>query len=254
VETRSQDEIGELAGAFNRMSADLARASQLRRQMTADIAHDLRTPLSLILAHAEALRDGVLPPAPETFTLIHDEATHLSRLVDDLRTLSLADAGELALNRRPSPPAELLERAVAKQMIRAQTHDVGLHTEAAPGLPLVNVDPDRMAQVLGNLLDNALRHTPGGGRVECRVTQTEAVRAVTFSVSDSGPGIAPEDLPHVFERLYRSDKSRRRDAPGSGLGLAIARSIIEAHGGRIWAESPPGQGAHFFVQVPGAAA
>lgn len=253
VTVHSKDEIGELAQAFNRMSADLARVSQLRRQMTADIAHDLRTPLSLIQAHAEALRDGVLPPSPETFTLIHDEALRLSRLVEDLRLLSLADAGELALNRRPCPPAELLERAVSLQTIRAQTQGVTLTLDTAPDLPLVNVDPDRLAQVLGNLLDNALRYTPAGGRVTCRATVASSSAAVLFAIADTGPGLAPADLPHVFERFYRADPSRHRDSNGSGLGLAIARSLVEAHGGRIWAETAPGAGAQFFVELPLAA-
>ena len=257
VAVRSGDEIGELSAAFNRMSADLARVSQLRKQMTADIAHDLRTPLSMILAHSEALRDGVLPPSVETYTLLHDEALRLNRMVEDLRTLSLADAGELPLSRRPTPPGALLEQAVAAQSVRAQQHAVALHSAAQPGLPAVDTDPDRLAQVLGNLLDNALRHTPAGGTIDCTVARDTAQPAapVTFCIADSGPGIAPEDLPHIFERFYRADKSRQRDNHGSGLGLAIARSIVEAHGGRIWAESGPAQpGTRVFVQVPVAAA
>jgi signal transduction histidine kinase len=256
VRVNSGDEIGELATAFNRMSADLARVSQLRRQMTADIAHDLRTPLSMILAHTEALRDGVLPPSPETYTLLHDEALRLNRLVEDLRTLSLADAGELALSRRPVAPGAVLEQAVAAQAVRAQQQNIGLQVTVEPDTPAINADPDRMVQVLGNVLDNALRHTPEGGKVVCRVAheRNSAATPVTFSISDTGPGIAPEDLPHVFERFYRADKSRQRDESGSGLGLAIARSIVEAHGGRIWAESTSGSGTRIFVTLPGVAA
>lgn len=259
VRVRSRDELGELAGAFNQMSADLTHARDLRRQMTADIAHDLRTPLSVILGHAEALRDGVLPPNPDTFSLIHDEAQHLNRLVEDLRTLSLAEAGELKLVRRPTSPGALVEHAVASQTPRAQQQTVELRTEIEPGLPEVDVDPDRMAQVLNNLLDNALRHTPMGGSVVCRVTRDARGRTspVTFSISDSGPGIAPEDLPRLFDRFYRADKSRVRDRSlpsaqegGSGLGLAIAKSIVEGHGGRIWADSQPGAGAQFFIELP----
>lgn len=248
VDVRSGDEIGALAASFNQMSADLARASRLRRQMTADVAHDLRTPLSLIRGHAEALRDGVLPPSVETFSLIHDEAVRLNRLVEDLRTLSLADAGELTLVRRPAAPAEILERAVSAHLVRAQQQAVALSVEADPDLPEVEVDPDRMAQVLGNLLDNALRHTPAGGRVDCRATAADG--AVTLTITDTGPGIAPQDLPNIFERFYRSDASRQRDGGGSGLGLAIARSLVEAHGGRLWAESPPGTGARLCVALP----
>ncbi len=261
VRVRSRDELGELAGAFNQMSADLAHARDLRRQMTADIAHDLRTPLSVILGHAEALRDGVLPPNPDTFSLIHDEAQHLNRLVEDLRTLSLAEAGELTLVRRPTSPGALMEHAVAAQTPRAQQQTVQLRTEIEAGLPEVDVDPDRMAQMLNNLLDNALRHTPVGGSVVCRVTRGARGGAspVTFSISDSGPGIASEDLPRIFDRFYRADKSRARDRSsasaqegGSGLGLAIARSIVEGHGGRIWVDSQPGAGAQFFVELPAA--
>lgn len=252
VAVHSRDEIGELAVAFNRMSADLARVSALRRQMTADIAHELRTPLSMIMAHTEALRDGVLPPSPETFTLLNDEALRLNRMVEDLRTLSLADAGELPISRRPTAPAKLLERVVAAQSVRAQQHQVTLRSVVQPHLPPLNTDPDRLSQVLGNLLDNALRYTPAGGTIECRVEHDPAVPGapVKFCISDSGPGIASTDLPHVFERFYRADKSRLRDSHGSGLGLAIARSIIEAHGGRIWVESLVGHGSQFYIALP----
>jgi signal transduction histidine kinase len=273
VRVRSRDELGELAGAFNQMSADLARARDLRRELTADIAHDLRTPLSVILGHAEALRDGVLPPTPETFGLIHDEAQHLNRLVEDLRTLSLAEAGELSLARRPTLPGALVERAIAAQLPCAQQQHVTLRAEVEPDLPEVNVDPDRMAQVLNNLLDNALRHTPPGGTVSVHASRSvishrsPAKRAsglitdhrllitdhwLLITVSDTGPGIAPEDLPRVFDRFYRADKSRARALAqsGSGLGLAIAKSIVEGHGGCIRAESQPGAGAQFFIELP----
>ena len=256
VVVRSRDEIGYLAESFNSMSTDLARAREIRRQMTADIAHELRTPLSLILGHTEALRDGVLPPTRETHSLLHDEAVRLNRLVEDLRTLSLADAGELSLNRRAVAPGALLERAVAGHAPRLLNQNIALKTEIAPALSPVDVDPDRMAQVLNNLLDNAARHTPAGGSIVCRATVAAVNRAhpsprVRLSIADSGPGITPADLPLIFERFYRADKSRQHDSSGSGLGLAIAKSIIEAHGGRIWVESQLGVGATFFVELPG---
>ncbi len=248
VESRSRDELGELAESFNRMSADLAHARDQRRQMTADIAHDLRTPLSVILGHSEALRDGVIQPTSESLNLVHDEALRLNRLVEDLRTLSLAEAGELPLTQRRADVDAMLERAAASQSVRAQQQGIALRTEIAAGLPDVYVDPDRMAQVFANLLDNALRHTPAGGSVT--LSAVAASGGVRLVVRDTGPGIASDDLPRVFERFYRADKSRRRDQGGSGLGLAIAKSIIESHGGRIWAESSPGAGTQFIIELP----
>jgi two-component system, OmpR family, sensor histidine kinase BaeS len=243
VPVRSQDELGELALAFNQMSQDLARSQNQRRQMTADIAHELRTPLSLILGYAEALRDGALPATPEGYTVIHDEAVRLNRLVEDLRTLSLAEAGELPLTRRATAVAPLLEQVVAAHQPRAQQQEIELQTRLAPDLPPLMADPDRLKQVIVNLLDNALRHTPAGGRVTVGA-QLQNGR-LSISVQDSGPGIPPEDLPYIFDRFYRADKSRARG--GSGLGLAIARSIVLAHGGRLAAASQPGQGTTFTI-------
>ncbi|MAU01668.1 MAG: two-component sensor histidine kinase [Anaerolineaceae bacterium] len=248
VPVRSDDELGRLATSFNQMSADLAQSRDLRRQMTADIAHDLRTPLSLILGHAEALSDGVLPPTPETFDVIHDEARRLNRLVEDLRLLSLAEAGELSLATRPVLPQSLLERAVVAHSPTAQQKQIELVLNAPPDLPEVIVDPDRMAQVLDNLVANALRYTPENGRIQLSARQNHA--AVQLKVQDSGPGMDDAELAHVFDRFYRGDRSRQRHDGGSGLGLAIARSIVVAHNGRIWAESVPGQGAAFIIELP----
>ncbi|MCA9920359.1 MAG: HAMP domain-containing protein, partial [Anaerolineales bacterium] len=248
VPVRSDDELGQLATSFNQMSADLAQSRDLRRQMTADIAHDLRTPLSLILGHAEALSDGVLPPTPETFDVIHDEARRLNRLVEDLRLLSLAEAGELTLTVRPVSPRSLLERAVLAYAPAAQQKQVSLTLDAPDDLPEVVVDPDRMAQVLDNLVSNALRYTPENGRIHLTAQQNQS--AIQLKVQDSGPGMSAEDLAHVFDRFYRGDKSRQRHEGGSGLGLAIAKSIVGGHNGRIWAESAPGQGATFIIELP----
>ncbi|GJM40957.1 MAG: two-component sensor histidine kinase [Ardenticatenaceae bacterium] len=248
VPVRSEDELGTLATSFNQMSADLAQSRDMRRQMTADIAHDLRTPLSLILGHAEALSDGVLPPTPETFDVIHDEARRLNRLVEDLRLLSLSEAGELSLAMRPVQPQSLLERAVVAHAPAAQQKQVELILNASADLPDVLVDPDRLAQVLDNLVANALRYTPENGRIQLAALQTET--AVQLQVQDSGPGMDMAELTHVFDRFYRGDKSRHRYDGGSGLGLAIAKSIVQNHNGRIWAESAPGQGATFIVALP----
>jgi signal transduction histidine kinase len=248
IPVRSQDELGELASSFNQMSADLLRAQTLRRQMTADIAHELRTPLSLILGHAEALSDGVLPASPQTFDIIYDEAQRLTRLVEDLRTLSLSDAGELALLREPTAPASLLGRAAAAHAPLAEARHVRLTTTVLEDLPDLEVDPDRLGQVLHNLLSNALRFTPEGGEITLSAERHGA--EAWLRVRDSGPGIAHDDLPYVFERFYRTDKARQRLEGGTGLGLSIARSLVEAHGGRLWAESAPGQGATFVIALP----
>lgn len=248
VTVHSQDEIGKLATAFNQMSQDLAQASKLRQQMTADIAHELRTPLSIILGHAEALQDGVLPPTAETFALIHDEASRLNGLVEELRTLTLAEAGELQLMIRPVSPQALLEKMITAYTPRAQQQAIRLQLDCPAGLPNLTIDPDRMAQLLANLLDNALRHTPAGGQITLAAAHHPPHLILT--VSDTGNGIAPQELPHIFDRFYRGDKSRNRQSGGSGLGLAIAKSIVQAHGGQITAKSDPGRGTQFTIHLP----
>lgn len=248
VPVRSRDELGELATSFNQMSARLARSRDLRRQMTADIAHELRTPLSLILGHAESLSEGVLPPTAETFHVIHDEAQRLNGLVEDLRTLSLSEAGELLLSRRPVSVGELLERTIRAHTPQAQQKSLSLDLDLGPELPSLYVDPDRVAQVLDNLLNNALRYTPAGGAISLSALGSES--GVRIAVEDSGPGIPDGELSSIFERFYGAGKSHRRHEGGSGLGLAIAKSIVEAHGGRIWAESGPEEGARFVVELP----
>jgi signal transduction histidine kinase len=247
VAVRSRDELGTLASSFNHMSADLAHASTLRRQMTADIAHDLRTPLSVILGYTEALRDNKLPAEQDIFDTMHGEALHLQRLIDDLRTLSLADAGELPLTRQPLAPQVVLERAAAAHRTHAQAHDITLAVDTAQNLPAVDVDGERMAQVLGNLLSNAVRYTPAGGTITLAAHARDGV--VQLRVQDTGSGIAPNDLPHVFERFYRADAARRQDG-SSGLGLAIAKGIVEAHGGTIAVASTLGVGTTFTITLP----
>lgn len=248
VSVRSRDELGELATSFNLMSAKLAQSINLRRQMTADIAHELRTPISVILGHTEAMHDGILPPSEETFDIIRDEALRLERMVDDLRTLSRADAGELILTCRPTPVQDLVDQAIKAYRPQARKKDIQLLVEASPDLPDLNIDPDRIAQVLSNLLSNALRYTPQDGEITLSTKQT--VGEVEIWVRDSGPGIDPEDLPNIFDRFYRTDKSRQRESGGSGLGLAIAKSIVEGHGGRIWAESESGDGTTIVIALP----
>jgi signal transduction histidine kinase len=247
VTVRSKDELGELASAFNRMSAELVRANQARRQMTADIAHDLRTPLTVIKGYAEALRDGDLSPAPATFGTIYQEAEHLSRLVEDLRTLSLVDEGRLTLNRGAVSPRALLERTVAAYLTQAQHAGVTLDVDAAPDLPSVYVDSERLAQVLGNLVGNALRYTPEGGHIT--LAARRQADTVQLLVQDTGVGIAPGDRPHIFDRFYRGDGARETNEGESGLGLAIAKSLVEAHGGAISVASTPGEGSKFTITL-----
>ena len=245
VPVRTKDEIGELAQSFNQMSADLAHSNQLRRQMTADIAHDLRTPLSVILGYSEALADGKLPGTPETFDAMYRQAQHLNRLIEDLRTLSLADAGQLSLVCRPVEPRGLLEHTALAYLPAAEAGGISLVVEEVDA-PLIPVDLDRILQVLGNLVSNALRHTPHGGQVSLSAAQENGY--VLLRVRDTGPGIPVEDLPHIFERFYRGDKTREANG-ASGLGLAIARSLVEAHNGRITAENVS-DGAQFVISLP----
>jgi signal transduction histidine kinase len=247
VTIRSHDELGDLALSVNQMTADLEHSRDLRRKMIADIAHDLRTPLSVILGHAEALNEGALPPNSDTFYIIHDEAQRLNRLVEDLRTLSLSDAGELPLSRTFVSLEELLVRVAAAYTPRARQKNIALQVHLAPSLPEVSIDQDRMIQVLGNLLDNALRYTPVDGSITLSAGCSSD--HVALCVKDSGPGIPAEDLPFVFDRFYRGDKSRRRGEGGSGLGLAIAKSIVELHGGVIRVESEPGKGVVFIIEL-----
>ncbi|MCP4358882.1 MAG: HAMP domain-containing protein [Chloroflexi bacterium] len=249
VPVRSEDELGRLAASFNQMSYQLAHSQGLRRQMTADIAHDLRTPLAIILGHTEALRDGVLPPEQQTFEIIYDEAQRLNRLVEDLRTLSLAEAGKLHMTMRLISPKMLLERAYLAHMPRAQEKQIALELHSSAELASIEVDPDRMAQVLDNLLSNALQYTPENGRVTLSATQTD--KSVSLTVQDSGPGMTAEELAHVFDRFYRGDSARQRQPDGgSGLGLAIARSLVRAQNGRVTVRSEPDQGAVFVVEFP----
>jgi len=246
VRVRSKDELGQLASSFNQMSLDLAHATQARRQMTADIAHDLRSPLSVIRGYAEALSDGKLPGTPEVYSILYQETKHLSRLIEDLRILSLADAGELSLALQPANPQSIVEQVAVRHAVSAQQQGITLRVEASQDLPIVTVDVERMAQVFDNLIMNTFRYTPQGGEVV--LAAKAAAGTVQLQVRDNGSGITPEDLPHIFDRFYRGDASRQQNGE-SGLGLAIAKSIVEAHGGTIKAESEPGQGAAFTVTL-----
>jgi signal transduction histidine kinase len=249
VPVRSGDELGELAQAFNKMSAQLSRSVNARKQMTADIAHELRTPLSLILGHAEAVHDGVLPPTRENFEIIREEATRLEHLVNDLRTLSLADAGELSMQLQIIEPHRLIQEVASLYLVQARKKNIAIELDIAPDLPNIEVDPGRMTQVLTNILDNAIRHTHENGRILLGAKKSGEL--VEIFVQDSGSGLGQPELERIFERFYRSDVSRQREDGGSGLGLAIASSIVQAHGGQVSAESEPGKGLKIRILLPG---
>lgn len=250
VEVSPGDEMGDLALAFNQMAERLSRAEVLRRQMTADIAHELRTPLTVIQGNIEALQDGVFPLSLAALDPILDKTALLSRLVEDLRQLTLAETGQLSLDKQPTDLHTLALQAVEAFQPAAFERSITLEIHSPSHLPLVQADRQRVQQVLINLLSNALRYTPNGGVITTRLTaEGEQVRVV---IQDQGPGIPPEALPNIFERFYRVDQGRTRaiDGSGSGLGLAVARSLVEAHGGQIGVESPLGLGAAFWFTLP----
>ena len=248
VNVYSQDEIGKLASSFNQMSSELAEASRLRKQMTADIAHDLRTPLTVLRGYTEGLSDGSIQGRQKLYELLHQEVAHLQRLVEDLRTLSLADAGELPLSKRAVDPKALLERAGLAHVVSARQKNISLRVEAPDSLPSVAVDVERMTQVLNNLVTNALRFSSEGQIV---LSASNGKNWVNLQVTDSGAGIAQEELRQIFDRFYKVDRSRHRDGQSqSGLGLAIAKAIVEAHSGTIVAESTLGEGTRFTIRLP----
>lgn len=251
VSVEADDEIGDLARSFNQMAATLADQERLRQQFIADVAHELRTPLAVLQAEIEALQDGVTRPTRERLASLHEETLVLGRLVEDLRTLSLADAGELRLTRTRQPAAALIERAALTMADQAARAGVTLNLSLSPGLPDVEADADRLTQVLMNLLSNAIRHTPAGGEVSVSAEVRDG--AIRVAVRDTGPGIPASALPHVFDRFYRVDAGRSRQTGGSGLGLAIARQLVRAHGGELWAETSA-RGATFIFTLPAAPA
>jgi signal transduction histidine kinase len=249
VPARGEDELAELAVSFNTMADALEQTETRRRELLGDVAHELRTPLAAIGGYMEGLTDERLAPDPEIFLGISRDVTRLQRIVSDLEELSRLEAGALSLDRKPAEVDRLIGDVVDR--LRGQAEDKGLSLEVAVerGLPQVRVDPDRIQQVLLNLIGNAIQYTSVPGRIT--VSARSRGGMVEVRVVDPGIGIPPEHLPHVFERFYRVDRSRARAGGGSGLGLTIARHIVEAHGGRIWAESPGlGRGSTFVFSLP----
>ncbi|HEX9116298.1 MAG TPA: ATP-binding protein, partial [Anaerolineae bacterium] len=248
VTVGGSEEFGQLGLAFNQMASNLAQAEALRRNMVADIAHELRTPLTVIQGNLRAMLDGVYPLDAEQVASLYDETRLLTRLVDDLRDLALADAGQLRLEQQPVDLADLARSAVTNFAPAADAGEIDLRLQADEDGPIVLGDADRLAQVLRNLIGNALRHTPAQGTVTVTVRRSD--QHASLAVADTGSGIAAEDLPYVFDRFYRGDKSRSRRGGGAGLGLAIARQLVLAHGGEIHVESRHGAGSTFTVILP----
>ncbi|PKB80634.1 MAG: hypothetical protein BZY88_08275 [SAR202 cluster bacterium Io17-Chloro-G9] len=249
VSTSGPREISNLAQSFNTMAGSLQRAEEQRRNLVADVAHELRTPLSNIQGYLEALKDGLIKPDAGTLDTIHQQVLHLARLVEDLRLLAQAEGGALDLNLEPNSLQEVLSRSVEAFRTRAEAKGVGLSLQISTGQPLVQLDLTRIAQVVGNLLENAVNHTPQGGAVKVSAETTGTGRA-RVTVEDSGEGIPLEDINLVFDRFHRVDPSRSRATGGVGLGLTIAKQLVEAHGGAIHAESTQGEGSRFIFELP----
>lgn len=242
-------EFDQLTSAFNHMATRLHDAERLRGRLLADVAHEVRTPVATIQGYLEAVEDGVQPMDAATIAVLRDQAARLTHLAEDLAAVTRAEAGDLRLDRAPVPVARLLEAAAAAGQERAAAAGVHLAADGAPAEAVVEVDPRRMGQVLDNLVSNAIRHTPRGGRVDLRAVVTG--ERVHITVTDTGEGIEASHLRHVFERFYRADTARDRARGGSGIGLAIVKALTEAHGGTVGAESAgPGRGSTFTVDLP----
>lgn len=251
VAVGSRDEIGDLSHAFNSMAESLARNETLRRQLVSDVAHELRTPLTNLQAQLEAIEDGIVPADAASLRSLHEETLLLARLVEDLQDLTLAEAGRLRLDRAPRSPREAMEGVAAAFRVQAEARRVTIRVESSDP-PLVLADSARLSQVLRNLVGNAVTHTPDGGTVTISARGEGA--SVRFEVRDTGEGISPEHLPHVFDRFYRADASRARATGGAGLGLAIVKHLVEAHGGAVSVESVPGRGTAFSFTIPAVSA
>lgn len=248
------NEINDLAHSFNAMAASLEQSDQQRRQLTADIAHELRTPLSIIKGRLEGIQDGVYQASPEQIVNLLDETALLERLIEDLRLLALADAGQLPLYPGELQADDLLYDIADAFELEASERQVEIVVKAEEGLGPISADPQRIAQVVSNLLNNALRHTPNDGTIMLSVQRSSSEKdgspMLLFQVHDTGSGIAPEDLPFIFERFWRADRARARRSGGAGLGLAIVRRLVEAHGGTIWVTSEIHKGSCFSFTLP----
>lgn len=250
VQVKGNDELAQLAVYFNQMAEKLNEVETMRRQLIGDVSHELRTPLTAIKGSMEGLMDGILPASDETYQQVHAEAERLNRLVNDLQELSRVEARAYQLEVRPVDVSTLVRTVTKRLSLHAESKRISLDFELTPNLPHILADEDRAVQVLTNLTGNALQYTSEGGRVT--ISAKRINDEIQFSIRDTGIGIPPEHLSHIFDRFYRVDKSRSRQAGGgSGIGLTIARALVEAHGGRIWVESAgDGQGSLFAFTLP----
>jgi signal transduction histidine kinase len=251
VRHRSDDEVGEVSNAFNTMAEQLEKKEKSRKQLLADIAHELKNPLSVVQGNLEAWLDGVIAPTPDQIASVYDETILLNRLINDLRELSLAEAGQLKLHLENADLAELIAAEITGFQARSQEKQVSVSADVGTALPSVNIDRDRVRQVLHNLLENALRYTPSGGMIKV-ATELTLNQQIRISVSDTGTGINKDDLPFVFDHFYKADKSRQRAYGGAGIGLALVKKYVELHGGRAWVESEVGKGSTFYFTLPAA--
>ena len=246
VTEQGPPEVRSIERAFNEMATRLQISSQKRRDLLADLTHELRTPITVIQGSVEGMLDGIYAPNNERLKSIYDETQMLARLVEDLRTLALAESGALELRKEPTDLGMLILDTVRSFQPQAETAQISLQSQICEPAPIVNLDPLRFREVLNNLISNALRYTPAGGtiRVEANSLSIDGETKASVTIRDTGQGIKPEDLPHVFERFYKTG-----DSGGMGLGLAIAKYIIEAHHGEIHAESIPGEGTTMRVVI-----
>jgi signal transduction histidine kinase len=248
VPSKGKGEIAELSQAFNSMADDIERNEKLRQNLVADTAHELRTPLSNLRGYLEAIKDDVIKPDATTINSLYEEATLLTRLVDDLQELALAEASELKLVLQADDISEVIKQAVVSSQSQSNDKGISLNMELPDKLPLCEIDSQRIAQVLHNLISNAITHTPRDGTIT--VSAKEAGQYAEVAVADTGEGIPADELENIFERFYRVDRSRSRRTGGSGLGLTIAKRLVEAHGGKINVQSEPGKGSRFTFTVP----
>ncbi|SDD71621.1 sensor histidine kinase [Sporomusa acidovorans] len=252
VPVMSKDEVGRLAVIFNRMANTLESNAKLRKQLLANIAHELRTPIAIIKGHLEGMLDDVIDMNKEEVASIHEETIRLNRLITDLKDLSLAEVGQLSLEKQPTNINQLIRRTIGLMKTTIEEKKMAVELNLNDKLPEIEVDPDRINQVFSNIFLNALRYTPDKGKilVTTKLEKKDGQRYLQIVVSDNGPGIAPDDIPHVFDHFYRGEKSRDRKSGGTGLGLAIVKQLVEFHGGKVLIDSSLNMGTTFLVYLP----